>query len=188
MGGLIGIALCGRPDLRLPVAVGKLVLNDVGPSIRWQALERIRGYVGKMSRFDSPAEAADALWAISSSFGPHTREEWLALSRHMLRPLPEGGFTLHYDPAIAVPFREMTQESAAQGETMLWRLYDGIRARTLVVRGAASDLLAAETALAMTQRGPKARLVEFDGAGHAPTLVAGHQVAAVASFLLGDGP
>jgi pimeloyl-ACP methyl ester carboxylesterase len=36
----------------------------------------------------------------------------------------------------------------------------------------------------MTQRGPKARLVEFAGIGHAPTLIADDQVAVVASFLL----
>ena len=36
----------------------------------------------------------------------------------------------------------------------------------------------------MTQRGPRAQVVEFDGVGHAPTLVAEDQVAAVAEFLL----
>ena len=37
----------------------------------------------------------------------------------------------------------------------------------------------------MTERGPRARLVEFAGVGHAPTLVAPDQVAAVREFLLG---
>ena len=111
-----------------------------------------------------------------------------ALSQGMLRPLPEGGFTLHYDPAIAMPFREVTEQSAAQGEAALWRLYDNIRAQTLITRGASSDLLAQETALAMTQRGPKARLVEFEGVGHAPMFVAADQVEAAVSFLLGPTP
>ena len=102
----------------------------------------------------------------------------------MLKPLAQGGFTLHYDPAIAVPFREVTEESAAQGEAALWPLYDNIRAEVLVTRGANSDLLARETALAMTRQGPKARLVEFEGVGHAPTFVANNQIEAVASFLL----
>ena len=56
------------------------------------------------------------MWAISTSFGPHTPEQWLALSQAMVKPLPEGGFTLHYDPAISVPFRTVTEESAAQGQ------------------------------------------------------------------------
>lgn len=185
MGGLIGLALCGQPGLPLPRPVRRLVLNDVGPAIQWQALARIGTYLGSTGRFGTVQQAADAMWAISTSFGPHTPEQWLALSRPMVKPLAEGGFTLHYDPAIAVPFRSLTQEAAAAGEAALWQLYDHIGAETLLLRGAQSDLLSRETAQAMTQRGPKARLVEFAGVGHAPTLVADDQVAAVASFLLG---
>jgi pimeloyl-ACP methyl ester carboxylesterase len=129
-------------------------------------------------------QAAAAMWAISTSFGPHTPQQWLALSQPMVRPLPEGGFTLHYDPAIAVPFRSVTEESAAQGQAALWQLYDNVQAEVLVTRGANSDLLAHDTAVAMTQRGPKARLVEFESVGHAPTFVANNQIEAVASFLL----
>jgi pimeloyl-ACP methyl ester carboxylesterase len=129
-------------------------------------------------------QASAAMWAISTSFGPHTPEQWMALSRPMVRALPEGGFTLHYDPAIAVPFRSVTEESAAQGQAALWQLYDNLQAEVLVTRGANSDLLARETALAMTQRGPKARLAEFEGVGHAPTFVPNNQIEAVASFLL----
>lgn len=184
MGGLIGMALAGTPDLPLPAPVRRLVLNDVGPVIQWEALQRIGTYLGNTGRFQSVQQAADAMWAISRSFGPHTPEEWLALSQAMVKPLPEGGVTLHYDPAIAVPFRALTAEAAAQGQALLWQMYDRIRARTLVTRGAQSDLLARETAEQMKRRGPKAELVEFEGVGHAPTFVAEHQVEAVASFLL----
>ena len=187
MGGLIGMAVTGQPGLPLPVPVRRLVLNDVGPVIQWQALQRIGQYLGQPARFESLQQAADAMWAISTSFGPHTQQEWLALSRAMVRALPEsagGGFTLHYDPAIAVPFKALTQESAVAGEAALWQLYDHIAARTLLLRGAQSDLLSPETAQAMAQRGPRAHLVEFDGVGHAPTIVAADQVAAVTDFLL----
>jgi pimeloyl-ACP methyl ester carboxylesterase len=184
MGGLIGMAVCGTANLPLPVAVRGLVLNDVGPVIEWQAIQRIGTYLGKTGRFASVDEAAAAMWAISTSFGPHTPEQWTALSRPMVKSLPEGGFTLHYDPDIAVPVRAMTQEAAAQGQAALWQLYDNITARTLITRGADSDLLSRDTALAMTQRGPKARLIEFQGIGHAPTLVTDNQIEAVASFLL----
>jgi pimeloyl-ACP methyl ester carboxylesterase len=184
MGGLIGMAVAGTPQLPLPAAVRRLVLNDVGPAIQWQALQRIGTYLGNTGRFASIEEAAAAMWAISTSFGPHTPEQWLALSQAMVRPLPDGGMTIHYDPAIAVPFRTVTEESAAQGQAALWQLYDNIRAEVLVTRGANSDLLAHETALAMTQRGPGAQLIEFEGVGHAPTFVASNQIEAVASFLL----
>jgi pimeloyl-ACP methyl ester carboxylesterase len=184
MGGLIGLAVCGTPELPLPRPVRRLVLNDVGPEIQWQALQRIGTYLGNAGRFDSVQQAADAMWAISTSFGPHTPEQWLALSAPMVKPAPEGGVTLHYDPAIAVPFRAVTKESAAQGQAALWKLYDNVKAETLITRGAQSDLLSKQTAQAMTQRGPRARLVEFEGVGHAPTYVTDNQVEAVASFLL----
>lgn len=184
MGGLIGLAVCGQPGLPLPVPVRRLVLNDVGPVIEWQALVRIGTYLGQTGRFASVQQAADAMWAISSSFGPHTPAQWLALSEPMVRPHPEGGVTLHYDPAIAMPFRTVTAESAAQGEAALWQLYDAVTAQTLLLRGADSDLLSPATAQAMTQRGPRARLVEFAGVGHAPTLVATDQVTVLQGFLL----
>jgi len=184
MGGLIGLALCGMPKLPLPVPVRRLVLNDVGPVIEWSALQRIGTYLGNTGRFASVQEAADAMWQISRSFGPHTPEQWLALSQAMVRPLPAGGFTLHYDPAIAVPFRALAEADAQAGQAALWQLYDAVRAHTLLLRGVDSDLLSRETALEMTRRGPKPRLVEFLGVGHAPTLVADTQVEAVAAFLL----
>lgn len=187
MGGLIGLAVCGQPGLPLPVPVRRLVLNDVGPVIEWQALRRIGTYLGQRVHFDSEQQAADALWSISSSFGPHTPQQWLALTRAMLRPQGQGGFTLHYDPAIAEPFRAVTEEAASAGQAVLWQLYDQITAQVLLVRGTESDLLSPATAAAMAQRGPRAGLVEFAGVGHAPTLVADEQVQAVARFLALDG-
>ncbi len=186
MGGLIGLIICAQPELPLPVKIRRLVLNDVGPVIQPAALQRIGTYLGETGRFETVQQAADATWAVSTTFGPHTPAQWLALSQAMVRPHADGGLTLHYDPAIAVPVRAASQDSAAQGEAMLWQLYDALTCQTLLLRGALSDLLSPGTALAMTQRGPKARLVEFAGVGHAPTLVAPDQVEAVAAFVLND--
>ena len=185
MGGLIGMVICGQPDLPLPVQVRKLILNDVGPALEWQAIQRIGQYLGKTGQFETVQQAADAMWAVSSSFGPHTREQWLALSQAMVKPSGTG-FTLHYDPAIAIPFDTATEASTKQGETMLWALYDNIKAQTMVTRGAESDLLSVATAYAMTQRDPKAQLVEFAGVGHAPTFIAADQVKTVVNFLIGE--
>jgi pimeloyl-ACP methyl ester carboxylesterase len=196
MGGLIGLALLGQAALQpatlpVPVPIHKLVLNDVGPVIAWAALERIGTYLGAPMRFDTVEQAAEALRLISAGFGPHTREQWLELTRPMLRPAPQeagkgAGYVLHYDPAIAASYRQMTPATAAAGEALLWQMYDAISADTLLLRGKDSDLLSVETAQAMAQRGPRARLVEFDGVGHAPTLVADEQVRAVRAFLLGS--
>ncbi len=188
MGGLIGMAVSGTPQLPLPVPVRRLVLNDVGPAIEWSALQRIGTYLGRSGHFASLQAAADAMWAVSASFGPHTPAQWLALSQAMVKPMPNGEWTLHYDPAIAQPFGQLTEYEAQQGEVALWQLYDGLTAQVLLVRGADSDLLSRETAQAMVARGPKATCVEFAGVGHAPTLIADDQVNTVASFLLAPYP
>ena len=186
MGGLIGMVVAGLPEAPPFAKVRRLVLNDVGPVIEWQALQRIGQYLGQTGAFDSEQQAADALWAIASSFGPHTPAQWLALCRPLLKPLGDGSgrLTLRYDPALAEPFKAVTPETAAQGEALLWQAYDRITAQTLLVRGAESDLLSRQTAQAMTGRGPRARLVEFAGVGHAPTFVPDDQVQAVCAFLL----
>ena len=188
MGALIGLVICGTPDLPLPVPVRRLVLNDVGPTLQRQAIVRIGAYLGESGHFNSVQDAADAMQVVSRSFGPHTPQEWLALSRPMVKPVSaaaDSKFRLHYDPAIAVPFKLATEASAQQDEAALWQLYDHIKAETLVLRGALSDLLSPETAHAMTVRGPHARVVEFEGIGHAPTLIAKDQIAVVTGFLLG---
>lgn len=186
MGGLIGLAVAGFAQVPPFAKIRRLVLNDVGPAIESAALLRIGQYLGKYGTYASEQEAADALWQVASSFGPHTPAQWLALTLPMLKPAPDGSgrVTLHYDPALAEPFKTMTPEAAAQGEALLWQTYDQITAQTLLVRGAVSDLLSPATAQAMTQRGPKARLVEFAGVGHAPTFVADDQVQTLLSFLL----
>lgn len=183
MGGLIGLGLASlhRPD-GMPSPIRRLVLNDVGPAIRIEALQRIGSYLGKPARFQSLEAGAAYLRSISEGFGPHTDEEWMGLSEPLFRQ--EGTeWKLHYDPAIALPFSAVTPEIVAAGEAALWGAYDQLRCPTLLIRGAESDLLSAETARAMTQRGPSARLVELPGIGHAPTLIHANQIAVVRDFL-----
>lgn len=180
MGGLIGMVLASLPH----TPIRRLLLNDVGPTLPADAIARIGAYVGLPVRWPTPEAAAAYLWSISQSFGPHTPEQWLALTRPMLKA--DGSeFIPHYDPRIAEPFRAITPEMAATNEALLWHAFDAIRCPTLVLRGAQSDLLTAETAQAMTTRGPKAQLHEFAGLGHAPTLVQDEQVAVVRAFLRG---
>jgi pimeloyl-ACP methyl ester carboxylesterase len=179
LGGLIGMALSGLRHS----PIERLVLNDVGPALDPRGLMRIASYVGRHMHFDTPELAAASLREISEGFGPHTPAQWMALTRPMLRP--EGqGWRLHYDPALSQPFTASTAQAIAAGEIALWQAYDQITAPTLVLRGAESDILNPQTAQAMTQRGPKARVVELPGVGHAPTLVQDDQVRIVREFLL----
>jgi pimeloyl-ACP methyl ester carboxylesterase len=63
-------------------------------------------------------------------------------------------------------------------------MWEAIRSPTLVLRGADSDLLTHETAEEMTRRGPKAKLIELAGIGHAPALLSEDQIGLVREFLL----
>lgn len=178
MGGLIGLGLAALPNSPLR----RLVLNDVGPVIEPSSLQRIGTYLGQPAHWKTLDEAADALWAISQGFGPHTREQWLELTRPQLKPDGDG-FKPHYDPAIAVPFKAITPDLARAGEALLWQAWDRLQLPVLLLRGAESDLLSHATAQQMSQRGPRAQLVEFAGVGHAPMLVQPDQVQVVADFL-----
>lgn len=180
MGGLIGLFYASLAG----ASVRRLVLNDVGPKVEAASIARIGQYLGVPVRWETVDEAADYLWWISQSFGPHTREQWLALTRPQLRPDDQGGFKLHYDPAIAMPIRATTPEMAAAGEAHGWAAYDRLSCATLVLRGSESDLLSHETAMSMTQRGPRAQVHELAGIGHAPTLLHPEQIEAVRKFLL----
>ncbi|NDP57838.1 MAG: alpha/beta hydrolase [Oxalobacteraceae bacterium] len=181
MGGLIGLGLAGLPDN----PVHRLILNDIGPTLNPAALARIGDYIGQDMRFASFEEGAGYIKSISLPFGPHSDAQWRKLASDVLRQNAEGQWVRHYDLALAVPFKNATEESTLQGEALLWHAYDAVRCPTLLVRGAQSDLLTPATAQEMTQRGPKARLVELDGIGHAPTFVQPDQIALAREFLLG---
>jgi pimeloyl-ACP methyl ester carboxylesterase len=55
----------------------------------------------------------------------------------------------------------------------------------LALRGAESDTLTAKTAAEMARRGPCAEVVELEGIGHAPALMARDQIEIVRNWLRG---
>jgi len=179
LGGLIGMALAAQPGS----PVKKLILNDAGPVIAKAALERIAAYLGKTAVFASLEEAEKYVRAISAPFGPHSEAQWRFLTETWVRKDAEGKWRPHYDPRIAEEYRRTLPDKDIE----LWYLYDAIRCPTFVLRGAQSDLLSRETAEAMARRGPKARVVEVPGVGHAPTLLNPDQIAIVRSFLVDGG-
>ncbi len=129
-------------------------------------------------------EAVKFIRDISAPFGPHSDEEWHKLASDVLRQDKDGSWIRHYDLGLAIPVQSSTPETMKGDETMLWGAYDAIKCPTLLVRGAQSDLLTPQTAQSMTQRGPKAKLVEFAGVGHAPTFIHADQIAVAKDFLL----
>jgi pimeloyl-ACP methyl ester carboxylesterase len=180
MGGFIGMALAAQSGS--PVA--KLVLNDAGPVVSRASLERIGAYVGQTPVFKTIELAEQHVRAISAPFGPHSDAQWRFLAETWLRKNEDGTWRPHYDPGIAAHFRAELPEKDVE----LWTVYEAVRCPTLVLRGEQSDVLRRETAQAMAVRGPKAKLVEFPGVGHAPTLMHPDQIAAVRDFLLAGDP
>lgn len=176
LGGLVGMALAAQPG----APIGRLVLNDAGPVLSRAALQRIASYVGQVQGFPSIEKAEEYIRTIAAPFGPHSDAQWRFLTETWLRRNPDGTWRPHYDPRIAEPFRASMPEK----DLDVWPVYDAIRCPTLVVRGALSDLLGHHTAREMTLRGPKARLVEIPGVGHAPTFMHADQIGIVRDFLL----
>ena len=176
MGALIGMALAAQKD----TPVSKLVLNDAGPVVGKAALERIATYVGMWPPLPSLQAVEQVVRAVAAPFGPHTDEEWRFLTEVVARRNADGSYRFHYDPKIAESFRKNMPE----GDMELWPLWDAVRCPTLVIRGAQSDLLSRATTEQMTQRGPKAKVVELQGIGHAPTLLHANQIGIVRDFLL----
>ena len=180
MGGVIGMLLAAQ---EMPVPIRNLVLNDIGPPVSWKSIQFMQTYVGEVGRFASVQDAANAMWEVSKSFGPHTPAEWLALSQHMVKRLDDGAYCLHYDPQLRVPIRAVTEEATKAGEAMLWQIYDAVRCKTLLIHGAQSELLSVDAVKAMTQRGPRVQVATVEGVGHAPTLTHQDQIDIVLAFL-----
>jgi pimeloyl-ACP methyl ester carboxylesterase len=176
MGGLIGMMLAAQKG----TPIRRLVVNDIGPLIAREGLLRIATYVGADPVFADLAALEAYLREVSASFGKLSDAQWRHLAEHGARRRPDGTLGRAYDPAIAEAFKTV------KDDIDLWPVWDAIKAPTLVLRGAESDLLRSADAVAMTQRGPRAQLIEFPGIGHAPALMAQDQIAAIEDFLAAD--
>ncbi|NJA90085.1 alpha/beta hydrolase [Rhodocyclus tenuis] len=175
MGGLIGMIIASFDD----TPVTRLVLNDVGPFLPAEGLRRIGEYVGRAPSFASVDEAERFLRFVCAAFGDLGDDGWRRLTESSIKSMADGRWNMRYDPRIAENFRLQ----ANGGDIDLWPYYDRVRCPTLVVRGALSDLLSAETLAAMAARGPRAQTVEVAGVGHAPMFFDAAQIALVRDFL-----
>jgi len=173
MGGIMGLLLAAEED----TPIKRLVLNDVGPFISDAALAGIGEYIGANPRFANLQAACDYLRKVHAGFGELTDADWSDMTTHSVTREADGAYVLHYDPAIGDPFKQ------AVGDVDLWAVYERIKCPVLVLRGAASEVLDAETAREMTRRGPRADLVEFSGCGHAPALMDEGQIKVVHDWL-----
>ena len=174
MGGLMGMMLAAQP--KSPIR--RLVMNDVGPFIPKAALERLADYIGKDVWLETEEEALAYARETYASFGRLDDAGWRLMAEVSFRRDVEGYYRLNYDPAIGEVLRGQPAK-----DLDFWSIWDRVDQPTLVLRGAESDLLLAETAEEMATRGPKAALVTFPDCGHAPSLYEKAQIDAVARWL-----
>jgi pimeloyl-ACP methyl ester carboxylesterase len=178
LGGICGMVIAatdGSP-------ITRLVLNDVGPFIPKEALARIRDYMVAsgdsplMSRFPDLESIERHLRIIHAPFGPLSDDQWTELARNSARALPDGRFTMHYDPKIAEPLRGHDPV-----DVDMWPFWDRIQVPRMVIRGATSDILLPDTFARMEASGAEA--FEVPVTGHAPALLDPLQIEAIRSFL-----
>ena len=174
MGGMIGIRLAANA---LKGRTSHLVINDVGPDIPQAGTSRIAGYLGNPPVLDTLTELEAWLRTTYAPFGENSAAFWRRMADTSARRTDKGKVTVHYDPRIA------TQFTHHQADLDLWGAYDAISAKTLLIRGAASDVLSPAVAEKMLACGPKPRFVEISGCGHAPTLANAEQIGVLREFL-----
>ena len=177
MGGAIGLHCAAG---RLKGRITRLVLNDIGPEIAKVATDRIRSYAGSPSAFNTVSELEQYFRTVYAPYGWLSDAQWRRLTETSTRRLPDGRVTPHYDPAMVMQFVHHPDDY------LQWEAWDRLDIPVLCLRGESSDLLLAETAEAMRQRGPRAVVATIAGCGHAPALNTPAQFALVERFLAGE--
>jgi pimeloyl-ACP methyl ester carboxylesterase len=174
LGGLLGVTLAATG---LQNRITHLVINDVGPLIPFEGTRRIAEYVNNPPIFDRVQDLEVWLRKIYTPFGENSDAFWRRMADTSARRTNDGRVTVHFDPQIVSVFGEN------KADLEIWGVYDLVTAKTLLIRGAHSDVLTQKVAEEMTRRGPKPRLWTIDDCGHAPTLTNAAQIEGLAAFL-----
>lgn len=175
LGGWLGIAMAAQAA----TPIRRLLVNDIGPEVPKEALERIAIYAGREPEFLSLEALEDYIRTVYAPFGPLDDSVWRHLAQHSARVLPTGNYQMHYDPGIGESFRHRASEWVD-----LWAIWDRVQCPVRVLRGERSDLLTCETAAKMQARGPTVDVIEFPGVGHAPMITTEAEINTVREWLL----
>jgi pimeloyl-ACP methyl ester carboxylesterase len=175
-GGLLAMLLAAvRPD-----AVAGAVLNDIGPVIETKGVMRINDYVGKLPQPKSFEEGAEILCGITDGqFPTLTAADWVAAAKRAWRE-KDGRLVPTYDTGLAHNFAAVVSD---QPLPAMWPQFEALAQKpVMVVRGANSDILSAETVEAMTARAPAMEVLVVPDQGHAPLLAEPDVIATIAWF------
>ncbi len=184
MGGLIGMLLAAKPGS----PIRRLVMNDVGAFVAWDALIRLKGRVGDETRFATREEVEGYVRKTCASFGELDDAYWQHLADHAAVREDDGSYRLRYDPAISRSLPVHLDPELPIGPEFLrgidlWAIWDAVACPVLVLRGADSDVLPRGTVEEMQRRKPDLKVVEFPGIGHVPALASPDQIEVVRAFL-----
>lgn len=177
LGGLMTMAMA----MISPQRIAGALLNDIGPQIEVAGLERIRNYVGQGRSFSTWMHAARAVEEIQgAAFPGYEIADWLVAAKRSMTLGSNGRIVFDYDMKIAEPLAK----TDLTAELDLWPGIDGLAGKpVLLIRGALSDLLSADTLVKMQQRLPGSEAVTIAQVGHAPFLGEPEAVAAIDRFL-----
>ncbi len=163
LGGLISTVL----SYNHPERVAGVMLNDVGPEIASEGLERIKGYVGLLGPVTNWDEAAEQAKLINSIAWPDLPdEEWHRIARRLYREDGAGVPRLDMDPMIGEAARKV-------GATLTdpWVLFEGLNdIPAMVLHGETSDILTMDIVERMLEKKPDLEHVLVPGVGHVPLL------------------
>lgn len=180
MGGMITMSLA----LRHLDLVAAAILNDIGPSISRQGLNRIASYVGKTEALATWQEAVDTIMTINQLAFPHNSlEDWEKWTRRAFTQTPAGAWRLKYDPKIALALHNGQLKSSSLMAKWAFRRLARQRP-TLLIRGALSDLIDAQQAAHLRRVAPAMQYVEVPDVGHAPMLNEPVAMEAMRRFLM----
>ena len=181
VGTSLGALMAMLMAVQQPQRVAGIVLNDAGPEIDPRGLARIAQYAGKLPLVNSWNEAVDQAKVIYGDALPDLNDaQWLAYAKKYFRENESGVPVLDSDPNIGRAFRE----APTPPTQYLWQVYAQIQnTPILVLRGATSDILSAETVARMKQEKPALSIVEVKNRGHAPLLNEAECVAAIDKLL-----
>jgi len=174
LGGLVTMAIAALAPQRIAAAI----LNDIGPDIDDSGVDRIKSYVGSGTRFNSWDEAAETIARNTQAFENYTHDDWVRMAKRNCRE-DNGEIVFDYDQAIAQPFNT----AGPTPQVDMWPLFAALAQKPLlVIRGARSDLLSADTLEKMHAAAPAMKSALVAGVGHAPDLTEPEAVAAIDAF------
>ena len=175
LGGLVTMAIAALAPQRIAAAI----LNDIGPDIDDSGVDRIKSYVGSGTRFNSWDEAAETIARNTQAFENYTHDDWVRMAKRNCRE-DNGEIVFDYDQAIAQPFNT----AGPTPQVDMWPLFAALAQKPLlVIRGAKSDLLSADTLAKMHAAAPTIKSALVAGVGHAPDLTEPEAVEAIDAFL-----